>query len=313
MRIDFEETTHTYFVNSDIASVSVTELLAKHGLSPDYSGVSKATLKAKANRGTEIHKDLENVLNQKGYQPTTQQGEDFDKWVIENVDCGVGEQMLAYEYNGMTICGTCDVMGIMKDGTLFIGDHKTTSDLHKESVAWQVSLLDYFARHLNGESVNEKSIFWVGAKKFYCFWYSKEEEMKVVELEKIEDTEIEKLIDCEYHNEIYQRPTLAINEDLQLAVEQAETLLAEINAKQKEAELSAKILREALMKQMQHQGIKTWETDKVRVTYIEPQDRISVDSTRLKQMYPMVYSDCQKLTQVKPTVRITIKGAEDDL
>ena len=41
MRIDFDEKNHIYRVDGDIASISVTELLHKHGLAPDYSGVSK--------------------------------------------------------------------------------------------------------------------------------------------------------------------------------------------------------------------------------------------------------------------------------
>lgn len=312
MRIDFNKKLHTYAVDGNIASISVTELLAKHGISPDYSAVPKATLKESAKRGTEIHKDIEDYCNNNCYVPKTKQGQDFATWTDLNVDCAVAEQMLAFEWCGMTICGTCDVMGFLKDGSLFIGDHKTTSTFHKESVSWQVSILDYFARQLNGQSVNGNMINWKGATKFYCFWYNGDNEMQVKELDKIEDTEIERLFACEYHNEHYQRPTLIVEEELKLAVEQAETMLAEINAKQKEAEQSAKILREMIVKQMERQGIKTWETDKVRLTYIPAQDRLSVDSKKLKELYPLAYSNCQKLTTVSSQVRIKIKGEEED-
>ena len=60
MIITFDKQTHTYAVNGDIAHISVTELLAKHGLSPNYDGVDKATLTDAAEYGKTIHKDIEN-------------------------------------------------------------------------------------------------------------------------------------------------------------------------------------------------------------------------------------------------------------
>ena len=44
MKIELEEKNHTYFVDGEIASISITELLRKHGLAPDYGSVSKAKL-----------------------------------------------------------------------------------------------------------------------------------------------------------------------------------------------------------------------------------------------------------------------------
>ena len=106
MIVDFEEKGHIYSVNGEIASISVTELLAKHGLAPDYSGISKAKLKESADNGKAVHKDLEDILNVAGYEPKTEQGKHFAEWVKENLDCGVGEQKLGYEYNGLIIAGT---------------------------------------------------------------------------------------------------------------------------------------------------------------------------------------------------------------
>lgn len=62
---------------------------------------------------------------------------------------------------------------------------------------------------------------------------------------------------------------------------------------------------------MEKQGVKSWECDGVKVTYVAPIDRLSVDSTKLKKNYPQVYTECQKLTKVKATVRITFRGEEE--
>ena len=316
MIIEFEEKGHVYSVNGEIASISVTELLAKHGLAPDYSGVDKKKLRESSAKGKEVHKDLENVLNVAGYEPKTQQGKQFKEWVEQNLDCGVGEQMLGYEKDGMIIAGTADVMGISKDRTFVIlGDHKNTSKFHREYVSWQVSLLDYFAKKLGKEKINGKVLDWKGAKEFYCFHYEpKSGSMTVYELEKIPDEEIERLLDCEYNNTLYKRQTLVVDTELEKRYLQAEKMFLDIEAQAKAAQNTRDTLRAEMLSLMEKQHILSWESrdGQLKVTYVAPQDRITVDSKKLKTEYPQVYSECQKLSKIKAQIRVTIRGGEEE-
>lgn len=315
MVIEFEEKDHIYSVNGEIASISVTELLAKHGLAPDYSGINKQKLRESAEKGKDVHKDLENILNIAGYEPTTEQGKQFKEWVDKNLDCGVGEQMLGYERDGMIIAGTADVMGISKDRKfVIIGDHKNTAKFHREYVSWQVSLLDYFAKRLGKEKVNGKLLNWKGAKEFYCFHYDpKTGKMTVYELEKVPDEEIEKLLDCEYNNTIYERPMLVIDPELQEKYLQAEAHFMSIEEQAKKAQETRDELRAELLALFEKQGIKSWESPdkKLLVTYVVPFDRMGVDSKKLKENYPQAFTECQKLTKVKASLKVTIRGDEE--
>lgn len=315
MIIEFEEKGHIYTVNGDIAGISVTELLAKHGLAPDYSGINKQKLRESADKGKEVHKDLEDVLNIAAYKPKTEQGKHFAKWVKENLDCGVGEQMLAYEYKGLIIAGTADVMAIGKDRTLIVADHKNTAKFHREYVSWQVSILDYFARKLGREKVNGKILGWKGAKEFYCFHYNpKTGEMKVHELEKVADEEIERLIECEYKNEIYQRTVLVIDPELEQKYLLAEEKFMAIEKQAKELQNARDELRAELLKLFEQQGIKSWESrdGKLLVTYVAPSEQLRVDSAKLKTKYPQVFTECQKLSKVKAQIRVKVKGGDDE-
>ena len=315
MIIEFEEKDHIYTVNGEIAGISVTELLAKHGLAPDYSGINKKKLRESADKGKEVHKDLEDVLNIAAYKPKTEQGKHFAEWVKENLDCGVGEQKLAYEYKGLIIAGTADIMAIAKDKTLIVADHKNTAKFHREYVSWQVSILDYFARKLGREKVNGKILGWKGAKEFYCFHYDpKTGEMKVYELEKIADEEIERLIECEYNNEIYQRAVLVIDPELEQKYLLAEEKFIEFEKQGKELQKARDDLRAELLKLFEEQGIKSWESrdGKLLVTYVAPSEQLRVDSTKLKTKYPQVFTDCQKLSKVKAQIRVKVRGEDDE-
>lgn len=315
MIIEFEEKDHIYTVNGEIAGISVTELLAKHGLAPDYSGINKQKLRESADKGKEVHKDLEDVLNIAAYKPKTEQGKHFAEWVKENLDCGVGEQKLAYEYKGLIIAGTADIMAIAKDKTLIVADHKNTAKFHREYVSWQVSILDYFARKLGREKVNGKILGWKGAKEFYCFHYDpKTGEMKVYELEKVADEEIERLIECEYNNEIYQRAVLVIDPELEQKYLLAEEKFMEFEKQGKELQKARDDLRAELLKLFEEQGIKSWESrdGKLLVTYVAPSEQLRVDSTKLKTKYPQVFTDCQKLSKVKAQIRVKVRGEDDE-
>ena len=313
MIVDFEEKGHIYSVNGEIASISVTELLTKHGLSP-YSGVNKAKMKESADVGKEIHKDLEDILNVAGYEPKTEQGKQFAEWVKENLDCGVGEQMLGFESNGLVIAGTADVMAIAKDKTLIIADHKNTSQFHREYVSWQVSILDYFARKLGKEKINGKLLNWKGAKRFICFHYDpKTGEMKVYELNKVADEEIERLLDCELHDEIYQRPMLVIDPELQQKYLQAEENFIDFEKQIKAVQKVRDDLRAEMLRLFEEQGIKSWESPdgKLLVTYIPQTEQVRVDSTKLKTKFPQVFTECQKLSKVKSHIMVTVRGEDD--
>ena len=315
MIIEFEEKDHIYTVNGEIAGISVTELLAKHGLAPDYSGINKQKLRESADKGKEVHKDLEDVLNIAAYKPKTEQGKHFAEWVKENLDCGVGEQKLAYEYKGLIIAGTADIMAIAKDKTLIVADHKNTAKFHREYVSWQVSILDYFARKLGREKVNGKILGWKGAKEFYCFHYDpKTGEMKVYELEKIADEEIERLIECEYNNEIYQRAVLVIDPELEQKYLLAEEKFMEFEKQAKELQNARDELRAELLKLFEQQGIKSWKSrdGKLLVTYVAPTEQLREDSTKLKTKYPQVFTECQKLSKVKAQIRVKVRGEDDE-
>jgi len=314
MEISFEEKGHIYSVNGEIASISVTELLAKHGLAPNYKGTSKAKLKESAELGKAVHKDLEDILNVASYEPKTEQGKHFAEWVKKNLDCGVGEQVLGYEYNGLIIAGTADVMAIGKDKTLIIADHKNTAKFHREYVSWQVSVLDYFARKLGREKINGKILNWKGAKKFYCFHYDpKTGDMTTYELDKIPDEEIEALIEAEYNRETYQRKMLVIDPELQKRYLEAEEHVVSMEKGLKKIQKKRDELREQLLQLFEEQGIKSWETPnkKLLVTYVAPMDRMGVDSAKLKSKFPQVFTECQKVTHIKSQLRVKVRGEED--
>jgi hypothetical protein len=315
MNIHFDATNHVYAVDGDIAHVSITELLKKHGLSADYSKVNKATLAAAAETGKAIHKDCELVLNEPDYKPVTPEGEAFAEWVKENMSCGVAEQMLGLVYEkDLIIAGTCDVFGFLKDGTPIVIDHKTTSALDKESIAWQESILDYMARRLGKEAVNGKPLNWKCALKFFVFHYDKKTHaMTVHELERISDVQIERIFEAEFKGEIYQRPLLVIDAELAIKGEQAEARILVLKQEHDAAVAEAQAFRDLLCAAFETQGIKSWTSPNklVQISYVPAVSAIQIDSEKLKKEQPALYGKYTKCVPKKAHVRVYDKSKGD--
>jgi len=83
--------------------------------------------------------------------------------------------------------------------------------------------------------------------------------------------------------------------------------IADIATQKKALEDQDKIMREQLEKVMGECGIKSFENDLVKITYVEPTTRESIDSAKLKKELPDVAAKYTKTSNVKGSVRISVK------
>lgn len=314
MLIDFDKESHIYFVDGEIASISVTELLSKHGISADYSGVPKAKMQASIERGLAVHEDIEKCFTEEKHEPTTDEAKAFCEWAKKNLSGCAVEQVLGLNYKGMRIAGTADILGITKKGIRFVGDQKTTAKINTESVRWQVSIYDYFVRKLGNEKVNGIDLSqWGGAELFYCFHYNKDGKLKPVVLAKVSDSEIERLFECEYNGEMYAPQELVVDNELAVAVEQAEIALEEINRAKELIERQVKGFREKLLSLFEEQGLLSWESPngKVLVSYVHESESVRVDTAKLKSENPEIYKNVVKNSKIKSHLMVRFRGEEE--
>ena len=297
----FYEATHQYFL-VDVKTgevikelISVTTLLKKHGLSPDYSAVPSDTLKAKAEYGSLVHKELEQYIKH-GEIGFTQELQNFIEYNKTSNFALLDSEFIVHND---IVAGTVDLLGgagLIDDEYLIMGDFKTTATLHKETVSWQLSLYAYLYKEQYGASINELKAFHFN------------DGLKVVDIEFKPVEEIEKLLEAEANGEIYQPKQLVVANDLMLQVIEAEATIKQFELQKKQAEERAAELRQMLLDQMRAQGIKSFENEQIKLTYIEPTTRETIDSARLKKELPEIAEQYKKISNVKDSIRITLKG-----
>ena len=305
MEIAFDERTHTYMINGELADTSVTQLLHKHKLAPSYEGIDENVLKRKAKYGTEIHKDIELYINE-GKEPITECGKSFRDYANKHLNSCLAEQLVGIEFsNQLSVCGCVDLIGFNKDDELIIADHKTYANMtneKKQLIAWQLSIYDYMLR--KAKTINGIKLHYIGAKKFYIFWYRKDSSLEIIGVDKISDFEIESLFDAEIKNEIYTPKHLIITKELELDLIESELKLAQIELEKKELETQVARNREQIKTLMEQQKIMNWESPNgvIKISYKPEYSRDGLDTKRLKKEKPKIFNEYYKPQNVKASI-----------
>lgn len=289
--IEFREDTHEYILDGK-KLISVTQLMRKHGLAPNYDAVNSEVLRAKAERGTLIHKEIENYIKHGEIGFTTELSE-FIKYVTDNdlLPIMASEEIV---HNDI-VAGTVDLY--LPNNT--IADIKTTATLHKEAISWQLSIYAYlFCFH--------PKLYNYPVLKAQAYHFQADGSLKVVDIPLKPKAEAERLLECERNGEIYKQELTV--PDAQLAeLTEIETLIKHIEEQKKQAEAQAQELRAAIMEAMEENGVTSFENDNIKITYVAPTTRTAIDSTRLKKEMPEIAEKYAKTSQVKASLRITLK------
>lgn len=286
----FKEDTHQYFLvdckTGEVIKelISVTTLLKKHGLSPDYSGVPSETLKAKAEYGNLVHSEIEKYIKD-GEIGFTEELQEFIEHCEKTALKPIKSEFIVYND---VVAGTVDLYGEYAEKRNALIDYKTTATLHKETVRWQLSLYNY----LGGNATDMLQAFHFASP------------LKVVDFNPIPLDEIETLLECERNGEIYKPKQLVFEDELLARL--AELQLSKKAIEDEEAELKAQLLEA-----MRAQGIDKHETEVLKIAYVAPTTQERVDSKKLKAEMPEIAAKYTKEIKVKDSVRIALKGEKE--
>ena len=298
--LKFNEQNHEYTLDGK-QLISVTQLLAKHNLSTNYDNVPTKVLKAKAERGTLIHEEIENWIKKKeiGF---TEETYAFAKYITSHkIKCEESEYMV----NNDILAGTIDLL-LSQKGQKINADIKTTAKLNVESVAWQLSLYLWLLLECDNKTPNEN---WDGYKA-QAYHFDNDGVLSVVDIQLKPVEDIKKLLDCEREGRKYECE-LKVGENVVATIVQLEDYIQCLNKKLELAKKQSENLKSALLEEMESRGIKSIENDNIKITYVPEQTRISLDTKAIKENHPRIYKKYSKETKVKPSIRITLKGEKE--
>lgn len=289
--IKFDREKHEYSLNGKVL-ISVTQLLAKHGLAPDYSNVDTDVLNKKGERGTIIHKELEEYINDKTLGFTDELGHFIDWHCEKTFDL----ESCEYIVHNDDIAGMIDYF-YLSNGIMVLADFKTTAVLHKEAVRWQLSLYNYLAN--------------VKAHRFEVFHFNNGK-LNIIELEPIPLADIERLLEYEknglnYNDYLDTKKNKIMTVDTQNTLLSIHNELSALESQQNAINKRYDELKAYLLKEMQDKDIKSIDNELFKITRIDAVEKTIIDTKKLKEEIPSILEHYSKTSITKASVRITIR------
>ena len=284
--VAFNEWLHVYTASDGHTLIGVTELMKRHGLSPDYGGISKDVLEKAAARGTAIHQLLQDY--------------DDGKTVIED------ENLKAYKALGLKVhCSEYlvsdnEIVATFIDKVLddcSLADVKSTSSVHRRPLEWQLSIGAYLFEMQNpGKKVPH----------LYCI-HVRDGKAKLIEVNRIPDEAVARLLECERCGVVYSDNPVAA--DAALALEEQAVVLAEqldqiarLKLAIKETEQASAELQQRLYDYMTENNLDEMACGLGTFVRKAPYTKKSLDSARLKKEKPELYEQYLKESEIKGSI-----------
>lgn len=123
----------------------------------------------------------------------------------------------------------------------------------------------------------------------------------VCELVKPEDTEDVIKEECDLVDE--PKEIITLEKNYPTLVE----AITDLSVKKKAIEDEEKQMKEMLITAMKACHLKSWDNNLIKITYVAPTTRTSIDSAKLKKEKPDIAKKYSKTSNVSESVRITVK------
>ena len=292
MEIKFDENLHKYTVDGKEV-ISVTQLLQKHKITPSYDAVDKELLRVASERGTLIHEEVEKWI-ESGESGFTEESEKICDYLFERADENsqiMSEQMVAND----VVAGRFDVL-FTHAKKLVLTDIKTGNTKHLFGWSWQLSMYKYLYKKMYGKEIDSLEILWANG------------DLTVIPCEYVGDEKIENLLNAEREGRLISDVDLGVSEEELVDLEE---LMQEIENKEYELNLMKEKVdkvKKNLYGTMEKEGIKTVDRGNLKITYVAPTSRTSVDSKKLEKEEPEIYKKYVKTTTVAGSIKITLMG-----
>lgn len=286
-RFDDTNNKHLYSSRDKNQYTSITTMLRDMGISPSYDSVDEKKLKESVAYGKMIHSEIENYckLDETGI---TDELQEFIKWSKKQRLSFIASEYLVHNSE---LAGAIDLI-YQENGELVISDIKTTSQIHTDSVSWQLSLY----RYLLGEKIEKATCIHIRPNLF---------EVKEIPLKSNE--ECENLIKS-YLNDTRYQVDLLKQKDIRTLIE-LQAKLKKLDEEKKKIEAIQQRFKEQVCEAMQDRGLLKVELidgeNKLTFNLILSKGKETIDINKLKKEHPELdLTKYTKYTKVKPYVKV---------
>lgn len=288
--VSFDAENHIYTLPSGEVLSGITCVLNKF-ISPDkYDNVPAEVLERAKERGSAIHADIACWID--GFcGADTPEVIAFSEWA--------GSAELYSEClvsDGTRFASAIDVVRHMGDNQVHLYDIKTTSVVDEDYCRWQLSIYAYFM-HIAGFDVIGASVLHIrdGAIK----------ELPVV---LVGSEYVKAMLQAYAGGEDWNNPFVGddLPEEVANNICMLDQTIAGLKEQLKYAEGQMEEFKARLLNKMREHELTAINTEQVHISIKKAYQRTSIDSKKLKEQYPEIAKECEKVTEVAESLTIKI-------
>ena len=303
----FDNGAHTYTLNG--VRLSGVTAIVKWIFPETYKDIPQSVLEKAAAHGTQVHTKCE-LYDSLGIGDDMPEVQDYIRLKEEQ-----GLTTLVSEYlvdDGANISSSIDkVFEVDESGCYPLGDLKTTSKVHKDNVTLQLSIYAYlFEKNNPGKK----------AGRLMCIWLPKKQygDAAIIDLRRIPPEACEEIIAGYLANEdatpyretwfgaVECTEVALIEEELPADMKDAEEEIIKIEMALKELEEKKGVLKNGLYDLMVKHNVKKWQSDRLQLVRKLDSTKETLDTTKVKKLYPNVFKECKKVSAVKGSLMIKV-------
>jgi regulator of replication initiation timing len=289
-KVVFNPENHTYSYEGKQLS-GVTSLLSATLFKDKYSGIDEEVLRKAAAYGTSVHETIE-LFETMGFDDVGNELTNYKKICKEH-----GIRAIESEYlvsDNSRIASSIDLVMENAAREVVLVDIKTTSGgIDRDYLSWQLSIYAYLFELQTGILVEELACVWL-----------RHEESEYMTIPRRSNGDVMQLLD-----EYFSGCEVTVEkQNLPMEVKNIANAISEVEKHLKDLTAQRDILKEKILNLMKANQCEKVEIDgKVLITYVAPTTKESLDTKKFKDEHPELYEKYVRQSDVKESLRITIK------
>ena len=296
----FNKELHEYWLGNKQLS-GITGMLQRQLFPDEFEGIPDNLLQEAARYGTEVHESIE-AFDTSWLNDGTQEVQDYISLCNEY---GLVHERSEYTVtDGKDWASNIDKVYRTSDETFSLGDIKTYGTMTSEKIEkarWQLSVYAYFFELQNkGAKVDKLFIIHLRnkAKPDGTFDHRAE----ILPVERIPNETCKELLDADLQGRQFVNPYLIPDK-----YKEKEGYIRQLIRTKNEIEEKLSRLKLEILGDMEAMGVRTWETETMKLTRKMPSVRISFNAAKFKEDHPEIdFTQYERTSNVSGSLLIAV-------
>lgn len=296
----FNKELHEYWLGNKQLS-GITGMLQRQLFPDEFEGIPESKINEAAQYGTEVHESIE-MFDTFWLNDGTMEVQDYITLCNEN---GLVHERSEYTVtDGKDWASNIDKVYRTSGDTFSLGDIKTYGTMTSEKLEkarWQLSVYAYFFELQNkGAKVDSLFIIHIRnkAKSDGTFDHISE----ILPVERIPSQTCKELLDADLQGKQFVNPY-----SIPKKYKEQEGYIRQLIQTKNETEARLNEIKSEILEDMERIGVRTWETDTMRLIRKMPSVRVSFNAAKFKEDHPEIdFTPYERTSNVSGSLLIAV-------